>query len=727
MAAVLYRFGSFTYKYRRLVVAFWLLVLVAIAVASATLKGSTNDTFSVPGTESQRANALLKEKFPGTGGADARIVFAAPSGHTLLEPEYKALVAPTVALARKVPQTVGGSQSFLGPLVVSPDKTVAFADLHFAVPVAQITAATKASLAQVADPARKAGLEVEFSGGVIVSSAKGGGNGDLIGIVIAFIVLSITFSALLAAGLPLATALFGVGVGLLGITAATGIVKLNSSAPTLALMLGLAVGIDYALFIVSRTRENIDDGLDPAEAIPRAIATAGSAVTFAGTTVVIALLGLSVVGIPFLTAMGIAAAVTVLVAVLIALSLLPAFMGFAGKRIARRRRRLPAITLGRRWVVMVTGHPVLVLSGVLGIFAICAFSALHVRQGLPDDRSKPKSSTERRAYDLLTRGFGAGFNGPLLLVIDSAGKSNPTEIGKKAISLLHTAPDVAVISKPLVNPAGDITLIQVTPKSAPSSQTTKDLVRAIRSTAAKVKAEEGVSAYVTGTTASSIDTADKLASALPLFVALVVGLALLLLIVVFRSILIPVTAVVGFLLTIAAALGATTFVFQNGHGLAAIGGGGKTEFITSFVPVLMVAILFGLAMDYEVFLVSRMREAHTRGESAKDAIVNGFTHSARVVTAAAIIMISVFTAFLTDESIIIKEIAFSLAFGILFDAFIVRMTVIPAVHRLLGDHAWWLPRPLARILPDLDIEGEHLPTPAARPTDVPPIVTQSSA
>jgi putative drug exporter of the RND superfamily len=411
--------------------------------------------------------------------------------------------------------------------------------------------------------------------------------------------------------------------------------------------------------------------------------------------------------------------VTVVIAVLIALTLLPALMGFAGKRTARRHRRLPAVTLGRRWAETVTGHPIPVLLGVLVLFVACAVSALHLRQGLPDDRSKPTSSTERRAYDLLSRGFGPGFNGPLLLVIDSTGHNDPAEIGKRAIALLHTAPDVAAISKPIVNPAGDISLIQVTPKSAPSSQATKDLVDAIRATAAQVRVEHGVSAYVTGTTASSIDTAAKLSSALPLFVVLVVGLALLLLIVLFRSILIPLTAVLGFLLTIAAALGVTTFIFQEGHGLSILGGGGKTGFITSFVPVLMVAILFGLAMDYEVFLVSRMREAHTRGESAEDAIVNGFAHSARVVTAAAIIMISVFTAFLTDESIVIKEIALALAFGILFDAFVVRMTVIPAVHRLLGDHAWWLPGPLARVLPNLDIEGAHISKPAEQPSDLP--------
>jgi putative drug exporter of the RND superfamily len=297
-------------------------------------------------------------------------------------------------------------------------------------------------------------------------------------------------------------------------------------------------------------------------------------------------------------------------------------------------------------------------------------------------------------------------------VVNATGKADPQEIAQKAVERLKTAPDVAAISKPIANPSGDISLVQVTPKSAPSSEATKQLVDGIRQVAAQVKAQHAVSVYVTGTTASSIDTGDKLSSALPLFIALVVGLALLLLVIVFRSLLIPITAMCGFLLTIAASLGVTTLVFQEGHDVSLIGGGASTGFITSFVPVLMVAILFGLAMDYEVFLVSRMREAHTHGDSAVDAIVNGFSHSARVVTAAAIIMISVFTSFLTDDSIVIKEIAFALAFGILFDAFVVRMTVIPAAHRLLGDHAWWLPGPLERHLPSVDIEGASLPEPA---------------
>ncbi len=706
MAVLLYRLGRFAYERRRLVAVAWVALLIAAAIAAFALKAGTNDAFSVPGTESQRALTLLDQRFPGTGGAVARIVFAAPAGQTLTSRD-RALIAPTVAQARKVPQTVGGTKEFLGSLQISRDRKIAFADLHFAVPVAQIKHSTKTALEHVADPARKAGLQVEFSGGV-VSTAKGGTSStDLIGIVVAFIVLAITFSSILAAGFPLITALLGVAIGLLGVLAATGLVKLNSSAPTLALMIGLAVGIDYALFIVSRFRQNMEEGQPPAEAVPRAIGTAGSAVLFAGITVVVALVGLTVVGIPFLAAMGLAAAATVVIAVLIALTLLPALLGFAGTRAARRRRPLPAVTLGRRWSTAVTRHPLVALAGVVALFAVAAVPAIHIRLGLPDAGTSPKNTTERRAYDLLTNGFGPGFNGPLLVVVDATGKKNPVSIGKQAAKLLGKLPNVAAVSRPIANSTGDVSIIQVTPKSGPSSQATKSLLNLIRTRAAEAKKKYHVAGYVTGPTAVNADTSNKLTSALPVFLLLIVGIAFLLLVVVFRALLVPLVAVLGFLLTIGATLGAVTWVFQDGHGLSQLGVD-KTSPVVSFVPVLAVAILFGLAMDYEVFLVSRMHEAHTRGASATDATVTGFSDSARVVTSAAVIMISVFASFISGADVVIKSVAFALTFGIIFDAFLVRLTLIPALHRLLGNRAWWLPRPLDQTLPNLDIEGENL-------------------
>jgi RND superfamily putative drug exporter len=706
MASLLYRLGSWAFRRRRLVVAAWLAILVGVGALAAGIKGDTNDAFNVPGTESQRALDLLNEKFPGTGGATARIVFAAPKGHTLDEKRYRDVIDPTVELAQKVPQTVGGPDAFQKSAQLSKDKTIAFADLNFAVSVDKLKDSTKDALRKVAEPAEKAGLEVEFSGGVISTSGSGESSSEVIGLIVAAIVLLVTFGALAAACLPLITALTGVGIGMLAITALTGVITVNSSSPTVALMLGLAVGIDYALFIVSRHRQHLDQGLDPHESAARAVATAGSAVSFAGLTVVIALVGLLVVGIPFLNVMGLAAAGTVVIAVLIALTLLPALLGFAGAKAGKRRKPLPAETFGSKWGRLVTNHPIPAMLGVIAVLLVIAIPATGVRLALPDDSTKPKDTTERKSYDLLAKGFGPGFTGPLTIVIDLGKNPDPSD-HQKVADALGDFPDVAAVSKPAINESGEVSIILVTPESAPAAQATKDLVSLIRKRGREAEPKYHFKGYVTGTTAINIDTSDKLNSALPTFLVLVVGLALLLLMLVFRSILVPVKAAAGFLLTIAAALGIVTFIFQKGH-LMSVLGVDSTAPIISFLPVLMIAILFGLAMDYEVFLVSRMREAYVHTRDGRRSVVTGFQASARVVTAAGIIMISVFGGFVLGDDIVIKSIGFALAFGVLADAFLVRMTLVPAVLALLGDRAWWLPRGLERRMPNLDIEGEKI-------------------
>ncbi len=683
--------------------------MLLLGIGAGALKGKTSDAFSVPGTESQRALNLLAKKFPGTGGATARIVVAAPAGHTLREPQYRKLIAPTVALARRVPQTVTTPAAFRKSATVSRDGRVSFADLAFAVSVDKLTDATKAALERVAGPARRAGLQVEFSGGVVSTGSGKQSSGEAIGLVAAFIVLMVTFGALLAAGLPLVTAIVGVAIGLLGIEALTGLVKLNSTAPTLALMLGLAVGIDYALFIVSRHRQQLAEGLDPEESVARAVGTAGSAVAFAGLTVVIALAGLTVVGIPFLSVMGLAAAGTIVIAVLIALTLLPALLGFAGTRAGKGKTPgATGDTMGRRWVRVATRRPWLSIAGVIVVLGVIALPALHLRLGLPDAGTKPKSDTERRAYDLLTKGFGPGFNGPLTVVVDVS--KRPSARGSAetvAAKQLATFPDVAAVSTPITNRTGDVFIIRVTPKSGPSSAATKKLVSLLRSRADEVRKRFNVDGLVTGTTAINIDTSDKLSAALPVYLVVVVGLALLLLLLVFRSLAVPVTAVVGFLLTIASTMGIVVFVFQQGH-LAGLFGVQNTSPVISFLPITMIAILFGLAMDYQVFLVSRMRETYVHGGDPQRAVISGFSASARVVTAAAIIMICVFGSFIFGPEPTIKSIGLALAFGVFADAFLVRMTLVPAILILLGHRAWKLPSALGRALPNVDIEGEQL-------------------
>jgi putative drug exporter of the RND superfamily len=709
MASTLYRLGRWSFRHRRVVASAWVALLLVVAVLGLAFKGTTNSSFTVPGTQSQQALDLLDHSFPGTGGATARIVVAAPPGHTLREARYQRLLAPTLRLAARVPQSASTPASLRASVNLSKNGRIAYGDLHFTKSVDQLTGQTKGALKRVAEPLRRAGAQVEFSGGVITTGGTQS-SGDLLGVIIALVVLVIAFGALAAALLPLVAAFCGVAIGLLGITALSGAVSLSSTAPTLATMLGLAVGIDYTLFIVSRHRQQLADGMDVEESAARAVATAGGAVCFAGLTVIIALCGLLVTGIPFLGVMGLAAAGTVAIAVLIALTLLPALMGFLGARLAKGKHARPdRRTMGERWAQLVTARPVVTIVGVVVLLGIVAIPALNLRLGLPDAGTKSKTDTERRAYDLLTTGFGPGFNGPLTIVVDTTGagpvaRRLAPEATAKGLAKL---PDVDTVAKPVRNRAGTISIVSVTPDSGPSSAATERLVKRIRHLTAPVHARYGVAILVTGTTALNIDTSSKLSSALVPFLVLIIGLAMVLLLLVFRSVVIPVKAVLGFLLTIAAALGAAVFVFQEGH-LSSLFGVSGTGPVLSFLPVLMIAILFGLAMDYEVFLVSRIHEAHLRGDGPHASITNGFRASARVVTAAAIIMIGVFSGFIAGDDPVVKSIGFALALGVLIDAFLVRMTFVPAVLALLGRRAWYLPGWLARRVPNVDIEGQRL-------------------
>jgi putative drug exporter of the RND superfamily len=715
MATHLYRLGGWAFRRRKTVLGLWALVLVGVIAAAMAFGGPTNDKFSVPGTESQQAQDLLETKFPEASGTYARIVFAAPEGEKLTDPENKAAVEATLDKAKHAADVSQVSDPF-ETKALTEDGRVGFGDVIYPVPAHEINDAARDELADTAGPAEAAGLQVEYGGGLVAEEAKA--SSESMGMLIGFMVLAITLGSLLAAGLPLLTALIGVGIGVTGVTALSGAIEVSSVAPTLATMLGLAVGIDYALFILTRYRQNLDEDMEAGEAAARATATAGSAVVFAGLTVIIALVGLLVVNIPFLTVMGLAAAGTVALAVLIAITLVPAILGFAGHRLARRNRVLTARPWRRektgdnmavRWARFVTRQPLAVTVVSVALLGTIALPALHMKLGLPDGGSKPTSTTERRAYDLLTDGFGPGFNGPLNVVVDAPGltESQQKAVANAAVKDLKGLPGVAAVAPAVQNKTGDLTIATVTPTSSPASDETKDLVALIRDKAAQVTAGTDIKAYVTGTTALNIDTNDTLSAALPRYIAVVVGLALLLLTMVFRSVLVPVKAALGFLLSIAASMGLTVWIFQDGN-LADLFNVGSTGPIVSFLPVLLIGILFGLAMDYEVFLVSRMRENFVHTNKARESIITGYGQSGRVVVAAALIMIGVFGGFVLDNDPIVKSIGLSLAFGVLADAFVVRMTLVPAVMALLGRSAWKLPRWLGRLLPDLDIEGEKL-------------------
>jgi uncharacterized membrane protein YdfJ with MMPL/SSD domain len=716
MAKYLHRLGGWAFEHRRAVLVAWLVVLVGVGFSAATFKGQTSNKFEVPGTESQRAQDVLHKKFPGAGGASARVVFATRHGASLNDAANKAAVMESVARLKKADDVSGVIDPY-SVHAVTKDGRIGYADVIYPVPSDEIDDKARDALEAAPEPARAAGLQVEFNGGLVTEETKSSAEG--VGMLVGFLVLSITLGSLLAAGLPLLTALIGVVIGVAGTTAFSGMIDMSETATILATMFGLAVGIDYALFILSRHRQNMADGMQPRESAAYATATAGSAVVFAGATVVIALVGLLVVNIPFLTIMGLAAAGTVTIAVLIAVTLLPALFGFAGGRLARSNRRLmtkrakagltASERMSTRWAGFVTRRPAAVLVTGLAMLCLVALPATHVKLGLPDGGSQSTKSTERRAYDLLTEGFGPGFNGPLLGVVDAPGLTRAQQklLAQGIVRDVEKIDGVASVSAPAQNKRGDVTIVQVTPTSSPASEKTKDLVSVLREKSEQVHERSGIRAYVTGTTALNIDTADRLSAALPKYIAVVVGLALLLLMVVFRSILVPLKAAAGFLLSIAASLGLITWVFQDGH-LSNLFNVDNPGPVVSFLPVLLIGILFGLAMDYEVFLLSRVRESFVHSGKARESIVSGYAQSGRVVVAAALIMIGVFGAFVLTDDPITKSIGLSLAFGVLVDAFVVRLTLVPAAMAVMGRRAWSLPAWLDRRLPNVDIEGSSL-------------------
>jgi RND superfamily putative drug exporter len=551
------------------------------------------------------------------------------------------------------------------------------------------------------------GLTVAVTGQAVEEVPPVGGPAEVVGVVVALLVLAVTYGALAVAGMNLLIALVGVAVGVLGITVATGFTELSSTTPILAAMLGLAVGIDYTLFIVTRHRQELLRGSDVHASIGLAVGTAGSAVVTAGLTVVIALAGLSVAGIPFLTQMGLAAAGTIVVAVLVALTLVPAVLALLGRRVLPRGQRAaggsPAPARGRGflrgWITTVTTRRVVSMLAAVVALAVVAIPVASMRTTLL--QTPAEGSTTARAEALLAEGFGPGSSAPITVLFEG---DRAAEAAARVSGEVTGLDDVALVAPPVPNADGTAALLTVVPASSPTSEATEQLVADLRGQLADVGG--GVEASVTGATAVSVDVAQSLDDALPVYLLLVVGLALVLLVLVFRSLLVPLVGVLGFLLTIGAALGATVAVFQWGW-LGGVVDLGATGPLLSLTPILVTGILFGLAMDYQVFLVSRMHEAHSTGTPSTAAVRTGFVQAAPVVVAAALIMFSVFAGFVPEGDPTISSIAFALAVGILVDAFVVRMVLVPAALSLLGERAWWLPRWL-RWLPVLDVEGAAL-------------------
>ncbi|MET0695679.1 MAG: MMPL family transporter [Propionibacteriaceae bacterium] len=717
MSNFLYGLGHLVGRRRWQVLMAWVLLAVAAFGVSALANGKLVDDFTIPGTESQRGIDTLSERFPQASGTTGQIVFTSDSGPVSSQ---QSAIEKQIAAISKIKHVTSVDDPFASDAVgtISTSKQDALAAVQFDVSVTDLPPATVTEVEKAAAPPAGAKFSVTLGGDMYTSTGTHISITELMGVLLALVVLAVTFASVLAAGLPLLTAALGVGVTMAGILTVAAVATVSSTTPTLALMIGLAVGIDYGLFIVTRHRRQLVAGMSVGESIAQALATAGSAVVFAGTTVIIALCGLAVAQIPFLSVMGWAAAAGVAVAVAVALTLLPAVLAIFGERLRPKPTSKAARltnsgadgrkTMGARWVALVTKVPALTVAVVLVGIGVLAIPAKDLSLALTDNGSATPGSPQRVTFDLIASRFGPGYNAPLLVTADIITSTDPQGVVKDLADDIGKLDGVVAITKETPNPTGDLGLVRVVPAWSQSDPRTTDLVQRIRARAPQLESQLKVAdIIVTGQTAVAIDVSEKLSAALVPFGIVVVGLALVLLAIVFRSIAVPIKATLGYLLSIAAALGAVSAAFTWGWfagplDITLLGP------VVSFLPIILMGVLFGLAMDYEVFLVSQIREDFVHGHDAAHAIRTGFAASARVVTAAAIIMISVFAAFIPDGNSTIKPIALGLAVGVFVDAFLVRMTLVPAVLALLGDRAWWIPRRLDRALPVIDVEGQAL-------------------
>jgi putative drug exporter of the RND superfamily len=710
----LYRVGTWTAEHRRRVLLVWVLAAVLLIGLAQTIGGEFNEEFGIPGTESYAAQELLEERFPEQSGGSARVVFQSPGG-PLTDPDMAAAVVatlgsvgeiPTVAVVGDPLQGRGGS--------LSADGTIGFADVRYSLPIGELGSGAVDELDTAVEVGRELGLDVELSGELpsYFQSPELGGTELALKIGAALVIMLIAFGSVIATGLPLGLALFGLAAGAALIRLLSVVVDVPSASLLLGVMLGLGAGIDYALFIVTRHRQNLAEGTEVMDSIGRATATAGQAVVFAGGTVIIAIGGLVVAGIPAATIMGASAAIVVAVMVLASITLLPALLGFAGTGIDRFR--LPGMrarveagenNFWGRWARHVAHRPWRYLIASVVLLGLLAVPVLDMRLAMPDASTAAEDSTRRQAHERLLEGFGPGFSGPLILAIDLQSEDAQATLTALGAAIEDDA-QVAQVSPPMPNSAGDTAVMQITPRTGPSEQQTEDLVHRLRQdTIAQVLDGTDGAAYLGGITASNIDLTDRASERLPWFIATIIALSLLLLMMVFRSVWVPIKAAAMNILSIGAGYGAVVAVFQW-EWLGGLFGLDGPVPIVSMVPMLMFAILFGLSMDYEVFLLSRTREEYLRSGDNTASVVAGISSTARVITSAALIMIVVFTGFALGDNIIIKQIGLGLAVAVFIDATIVRVALVPSTMVLLGDRNWWMPTWLDRLLPRLDIEGE---------------------
>jgi len=714
------RLGSWTTTHRKTVILGWVAALVLVGFLAASAGTSFSENFKLPSSDSQRAVELLEKRFPAQSGETASIVFRAPAG--VEAPRVRRAMSRAFAATERVPHVTGVASPYAGggDAAIAPDDKIAYATIQFDQQGDELQKETVEEAMAPAQAAAGPGLQVEFGGQPIETVRQGEEEGDTsfkIGLGAAIVILLFTFGSVVAMGLPVVTALFALGVGLSLVTLGTHVLDTADFAPQLAAMIGLGVGIDYALFILTRFRNGLDEGLDPQPAAVRAIDTAGRAVLFAGLTVIISLLGMLLLGVTFLYGVAVAAALAVAMTMIAALTLLPALLTIAGRRVDRlrlpglgKRRAIDELEKSRwyGWSSWIQRHPVvaLVLSGGF-LIALC-IPALSLRLGSSDAGLDPAGTTTREAYDLLAEGFGPGFNGAFQVVAKLPAKGEDAVL----VALRREAeedPGVAAASPPILNPSGEVGTIQVYPTTSPQSEATTQLLDRLRDDLIPpAERRTGATVYVGGITAIFEDFGNVLTEKLPLFIGVVVLLSALLLMTVFRSILVPLKAMLMNLLSIGAAFGIVVAVFQWGWMGSVIGLDG-TGPIESFLPVFLFAIVFGLSMDYEVFLMSRIHEEWEATHDEQRAVTRGLALTGRVITAAAAIMVTVFASFMIGEDRIIKLFGLGLSAAVLIDAVVIRTVLVPAIMQLFGPRAWWLPAWLDRLLPRIHVEPQEAP------------------
>jgi putative drug exporter of the RND superfamily len=702
--------------HRRWVVVVWVAVAIGTTVVAGAVGRQYATNFSLPGTEAQHVVDLLNSQFPAQSGDVDTVVFHTSQG-TVDDPAVRAAVEPLLAKVKAMPHVVGVVSPYTpaGAVEVSKDRQTAFATINYDKRANALPDDTGTPVLDAVNNIHVPGLTVA-AGGQVIEQAEGFniGPATVVGVAAALVILLITFGSLLAAGMPMITAGLGLitGVALIGL--ATHVTDMSSVAPELALMIGLGVGVDYALFIVTRFKENYTRTGDVQGSVIGAMDTSGRAILLAGTTVIIALLGMFATGVNFLYGLSIASVLAVLMTMLASLTVLPALLSRFGARIARptraERRRAargeaPRESRWRRWSLTVQAHPRSLAAASLAIMVLFLIPFFALRLDSSDAGNDPSSTSTYQAFTLLSKGFGPGFNGPLLIAVKADKPSQLGEVSKVREAVAST-PDVVAVTPPRISPDGTVAVFEAYPGSAPQDQATTNLVNHLRDDVLpQFTSDFGQRPLVGGFTAGSIDFSNVLAGKLPLFIGIVVVLSALLLFVIFRSLVIPVQAALMNLLSIGGALGATVAVFQWGWLSGPLGiTPGPVE---PWIPVLMFAVVFGLSMDYEVFLISRVREEWIRHRNATEAVADGIAHTGRVISAAAAIMICVFLSFMLGSERSVKEFGFGLAAAVFLDAIVVRCVMLPAVLELLGERTWWLPRWIDTRLPRVNIEGSE--------------------